>query len=379
MEPHSLLDSLRTRRDAMVERLRTWVEHESPSRDKPALDALAGRLAPMLAEMGGEVEVIPNPVGGNHVRARFFGDLPAPHALFLAHFDTVWPLGTLARMPFRVEDGRAYGPGAYDMKASLVLLEFALAALRETGGVPPRPVVVLLTSDEEIGSPTSQAVIETEVAGAAYALVPEPPLPDGGLKTARKGVGHFVVEVAGRAAHAGVEPEKGASAIVELAHQVLAITRLADPPAGTTLNVGLIEGGSATNVVAASATARVDVRVTAMAEARRVEQAMAGLAPVLAGTTVRVSGGVNRPPMERTEAIAGLFARARLVGASLGFDLTEGASGGGSDGNITAALGVPTLDGLGTLGDGAHAAYEHVVIDSLPERAALLAALLMEL
>jgi glutamate carboxypeptidase len=379
MELRSLLDALRPRRDAMVERLRSWVEHESPTRDKPALDALAGRLAAMLRELGGEVAILPNPGGGDHVRARFFGESHAPHALFLAHFDTVWPLGTLAQMPFRVEDGRAYGPGSYDMKSSLVLLEFALTALRDCGGVPPRPVVVLLTSDEEIGSPTSQALIESEAAGAAYALVPEPPLPGGGLKTARKGVGHFTIEVTGRAAHAGVEPGKGISAIVELAHQILAITRLADPAAGTTLNVGIIEGGSATNVVAASATAKVDVRVTAMAEARRVERAMAGLAPVLSGTSVRVSGGVNRPPMERTEAIAGLFRRARQIGANLDFDLTEGASGGGSDGNITAALGVPTLDGLGTLGDGAHAAYEHVVIDSLPERAALLAALLVGL
>jgi glutamate carboxypeptidase len=282
-------------------------------------------------------------------------------------------------MPFREAEGRAYGPGTFDMKASLVLLEFALRALRASGARPPRPVVVLLTSDEEIGSPTSQPLIEAEAVGAAYALVPEPPLPGGGLKTARKGVGHFTIEVAGRAAHAGVEPEKGASAIVELAHQILAITRLADPAAGTTLNVGLIEGGSATNVVAASATAKVDVRVTSMAEARRIERAMDELAPVLPGTSVRVSGGVNRPPMERTEAIAGLFARARQIGAALGFDLTEGPSGGGSDGNITAGLGVPTLDGLGALGDGAHAAYEHVVIDSLPDRAALLAALLLEL
>jgi glutamate carboxypeptidase len=265
------------------------------------------------------------------------------------------------------------------MKASLVLVEFALRAIADLRLRPPRPVVVLLTSDEEIGSPTSRATIEAEACRAAYALVLEPPLPGGRLKTSRKGVGRFDVEVEGRAAHAGVEPEKGLNAIVELAHQVLRIQALADPVAGTTVNVGVVEGGTVPNVVPARATARVDVRVTRRDEAMRIEEAMQSLTPVTPGAGVTARGGFNRPPMERTPEIAALFELARVVGRSLGLDLAEGSTGGASDGNFTAAVGLPTLDGLGPLGAGAHAEDEHVEVESLPGRAALLAALLLEL
>lgn len=376
MHPHALRESLQVHRAAMLERLRQWVEHESPSRDKPALDALAARIAEMLRERGGEVIEIENGDGGNHVQARFPGATEAAPALVLGHFDTVWPMGTLATMPYRVEAGRAFGPGTFDMKASLVLVEFALRVLAEEGARPSRPLIVLFTSDEEIGSPTSRSIIETVARDAAYALVMESPLPGGRLKTARKGVGGFTLEVTGRPAHAGVEPEKGASAVMELARQVIAIAGLVASDRGTTVNVGVVQGGTAPNVVPAFASARIDVRVTTMEEAHRIEVALHALEPLTPGTTLRVSGGFNRPPMERTEGITALFERARELALPLGLELTEGATGGGSDANFTAALGVPTLDGLGTEGEGAHANHEHIRLDSLPERAALLATLL---
>jgi glutamate carboxypeptidase len=381
MSAPAILDYLRPRRDEMLAAVTELVSHETPSGDKAALDGLGRALAERFRPLGPALSVLPKAEQGDHLRLSWefgHGGESAP-ALILCHFDTVWPVGTLAERPIRVEDGRAYGPGIFDMKASLVLTEYALRAIRDLGLTLPRPVVALFTSDEEIGSPTSRAPIEAEARHAAHALVLESPLAGGRLKTARKGVGRFTVEIGGRAAHAGVEPEKGISAIVELARQILGISELADPAAGTTVNVGVVQGGSTPNVVPAQASARVDVRVTTMAEAARIEAAMAALRPVLPGATVAASGGFNRPPMERTPAVAALFERARTIAAALGQELTEGATGGASDGNFTAALGLPTLDGLGALGAGAHAVDEHILIDSLPERAALLAALLLEL
>jgi glutamate carboxypeptidase len=279
-------------------------------------------------------------------------------------------------MPFRVEDGRAYGPGTYDMKAGLTIF-LTLMEYRLSG--PTRPVRALFTSDEEIGSPTSRGLIEDLARQCAYALVLEPPLADGSLKTARKGVGRFRLEVQGRAAHAGVAPQEGRNAIVELAHQILRIQELQDLQAGTTLNVGVIQGGTTSNVVPAAAFADIDVRAAALAEAERVERALRSLEPVTPGTRMSVSGSFGRPPMERSPAIAALFDQARGIGRALGRELSEGSTGGGSDGNFTAALGVPTLDGLGVRGGGAHADDEHILIDSLTERAALLDALLREL
>jgi glutamate carboxypeptidase len=265
------------------------------------------------------------------------------------------------------------------MKAGLVLLEFAVEAIRSTGRALSRPIVTLWTSDEEIGSPRSRAAIEDEARRAAFALVLEPPLAGGHLKTARKGVGRFQLIVEGRPAHAGVEPEKGVSAVVELAHQVLRIHGLNDPGAGTSVNVGVIQGGSVANVVAAEAIATIDVRAATIEEARRIEAALRALSPVLPGARVRIDGGMNRPPMERSPRGVALYQQARAIGRTLGLDLGEGATGGGSDGNFTAALGVPTLDGLGVPGAGAHAVDEHVIVASLPERAALLAAALLGL
>lgn len=362
----------------MLDLLKGLVEHESPSRDKPALDALAALLATRLREQGGEVEVVPTDAG-DHVVARFPGSRTARPGLVLTHFDTVWPLGTLARMPFREEGPRLFGPGVFDMKASLVQVLEVLEALRVQGLRPPRPLTVAMTSDEEVGSASSRPLIEQLAEESEYVLVLEPPLADGSLKTARKGVGRFTIEVEGKAAHAGVAPERGASAIVELAHQIVRIHAFNDPASGTTVNVGVVHGGTTSNVVPALAIARVDVRATTLAAAEVVERGLKCLTTATPGTRLRVSGDFGRPPMERTPAVAGLFERARAIGHGLGLELTEGSTGGGSDGNFTAALGVPTLDGLGVLGGGAHADDEHIVIDSLPERAALLAALLLNL
>jgi glutamate carboxypeptidase len=376
-----VLDMMRSRKTEWLAALAALVEHESPSRDKPALDSLAKKLAARFEAIGAKVELIPNSTGGDHVLARFFndGDSDREPALVLGHYDTVWPLGTLASMPFRVDGDKAFGPGVFDMKASLIEAEFAIDGLIKLKRKPPRPVVVLLTSDEEIGSPTSRSLIEETARNSEYVLVLEPPLPDGSLKTARKGVGHFVVEVEGKPAHAGVEPGKGRSAILELAHQVIDLHALTDLDSGITLNVGVIEGGTTANVVAARASARVDVRASTLDQAAIIEQAIRQAQPHVTGTRLTISGGFNRPPMERTEAVGRLFERARAIGRNMGLELGEGSTGGGSDGNFTAALGLPTLDGLGIAGSGAHAVHEQIELDSLPERTALLASLLAHL
>jgi glutamate carboxypeptidase len=382
MRAADFMADLDSQREAMLGRLRELVSHESPSRDKPALDALARVLAARLADQGASVRLIANPEGGDHVRACWSApgaaDSAAP-ALVLGHFDTVWPSGTLAALPFHVEQGRAYGPGSFDMKAGLVLLEFAIAAISARGCTLRRPIVVLWTSDEEIGSPSGRAWVEAEARQAAYVLVLEPPLADGALKTGRKGVGRFRLIVEGRPAHAGVEPEKGVSAVLELAHQVLRLEGLSNRAAGTTLNVGVIEGGTTANVVPAQATATIDVRAATVDEAKRVEATLRALAPVLPGARLKIEGGFNRPPMERSPRSGALFEQVRAIGRGLGLELGEGSTGGGSDGNFTAALGVPTLDGLGAPGAGAHAVDEHVIAAELPQRAALLAEALLGL
>jgi glutamate carboxypeptidase len=301
------------------------------------------------------------------------------HAVALCHYDTVWPFGTLERIPFSVdEQGVARGPGCFDMKAGITVLYFALDALRGAGRVPRRGLQVLFTCDEEVGSPSSRALIEDTARGAAVAYVLESPLPGGTLKTARKGTGDYLVRIEGRAAHAGVEPQKGISATQELAHQVLALHALNDYAVGTTVNVGVVHGGTRPNVVAAAAEAHVDVRVQTLAEAERIDRAIRSLSPGLPGAKLCIEGGLNRPPMERSPAVAALFEQAQQIARAMDVDLNEGSTGGGSDGNFTAAMGVPTLDGLGAEGEGAHAASEHVLVDSLPRRAALVAGLLVQ-
>ena len=375
MDPNAVGAFVAERLEEYLAELKALVEHESPSGDKSRLDALADKIVARWEELGGRVER----VDGGHLVGRFFTAAPGKPALVVGHFDTVWPVGTIERLPWRREGERIYGPGVYDMKASLVLVAAALEGLAAAGASPSRPVTVVFTSDEEVGSKTSRALIEEQARRSAFALVLEPPLAGGALKTARKGVGRFEVEVAGRAAHAGIAPEEGASAIVELAHQILKIQSFNDPESGTTVNVGTVRGGTTPNVVPASASAAVDARAATVAGAQTLEAAMAGLAAVTPGTRVSIAGGFNRPLMERTAAIAALFERARAIGATLGLKLIEAATGGGSDGNFIAAVGTPVLDGLGTLGGGAHADDEHVLFQTVPERAALLAALWMGL
>ena len=368
---------------AMIETLRTLVEHESPSSDKSHLNRLAEHLRERFQQAGAEVTMLENTTGGDHIRISSSRQIPhsaaTRPALIIGHYDTVWQIGALADHPFRIVDGTAYGPGIFDMKASIVLAEFVLHAVNTLRLKLPRPVIILLTSDEEIGSPTSRELIEAHAQQAEYVLVMEPPLPGGVLKTARKGIGYFSVEIEGRAAHAGIEPEKGVSAINELAHQILYLHSLNAPSHGSTVNVGIVRGGTRPNVIAAHAAAEIDVRVWTPAEAERLERAILDAKPKTDGTTLTVQGGFKRPPMERTPAIASLFQRAQQIGAELGLPLQEGATGGGSDGNFTAALGIPTLDGLGVEGAGAHADHEHILVDSMPSRAALLTALLQQL
>ena len=368
------------RRDEMLAAVRELVVRETPSHDKARLDEFAAWLAERYRAAGANVEIVPATEQGNHVRARYSlpGAADAPPALVLCHYDTVWPVGSLETHPFRVEDGKAYGPGVLDMQTSLMLAEYALRASGDLGLRLARPVTVLITSDEEIGSPSSRALIEEEAQRSAHVLVLEPPLPGGILKTARKGVGDYTLEISGRAAHAGVEPEKGVSAIEELAHQVFRLHGLADMEQGTTVSVGVVQGGTASNVIPARAVAQIDTRAWTQAEADRVDRAIRSLAPVLPGAQLHVSGGWNRPPLER-KATAALYARVRALGAEFGLDLGEGSTGGGSDGNFTAALGVPTLDGLGVPGIGAHADHEHIEVDAVASRALLLTAILVEL
>ena len=378
MDAQAVLTYFQARHAEMLQVIEQLVTQETPSNDKPRLDAFAELLAQRLQSAGATVEILPSAERGNHVRARFGPENGEKPGLILCHYDTVWAVGSLATHPFRIEDGKAYGPGIFDMQSSLMLAEYAARATRDLNLSLPRPVTILITSDEEVGSLTSRELIEAEALRSAYVLVMESPLPGGVLKTSRKGVGGFEVEIIGRAAHAGVEPERGISAIQELAHQILALHSLTDMSQGTTVNVGVVQGGTVSNVVAPAAAAKIDVRAWTQAEADRLYNAIMGLTPVTPGATLQVSGGWNRPPLERT-ATADLFAQAQRIGRTLGLDLDEGGTGGGSDGNFTGALGIPTLDGLGVPGHGAHADHEHIEVDQIAGRAALLVALLAEL
>lgn len=374
----AILQWLNARQDEMVDTLRRAVELESPSDDAEALHRFADWLVPRgRAIPGVAVEQLPDPAGPM-VRMALSGT--GRPVLLLAHFDTVWPLGTLERMPLRIEGGRLHGPGSFDMKAGLVQGLYALAALAAHTRPEERPPVILLcTSDEEVGSERSRARIEEEARASRAVLVLEPAMgPEGALKTWRKGVGDFRVEVRGRSAHAGGDHAAGRNAIVELARHILELERLTDYERGTTVNVGVVSGGTRSNVVPEFAAAEVDFRVMTLEEAERLERAIRGLRPHAEGFAVTVTGGLNRPPLEE-RMTRDLFALAKEVAAGLGFDVAASGTGGGSDGNFTAALGVPTLDGLGAVGDGAHALHEHVALDAMPQRAALVAELALRL
>ena len=375
-----LLSHLDAQLPEMLAILKELVECESPSSNQSALRDLALLLGNRFSQAGATIEFIPAPDGVDRLLATFDGiDRPLRPALLIGHFDTVWPIGTLNRMPYREDESRAYGPGVYDMKSGIVMIEFALRAIESLAMRPPRDVQVLLTPDEETGSRNSRQLIETLARESEYVLVLEPSLDDGVLKTARKGGSQYAIHISGRAAHAGVEPEKGANAVIELAHQVIAIEQLADIERGTTASPTVIEGGTVTNVIPESANVKVDVRASTLPEAERVDRAVRALSPYNPDCGISIAGGINRPPMERSTEGVALFERARSIGADLGLDLREGSTGGGSDGNFTAAVGVPTLDGLGAIGGGAHSVDEHIVKRSLVERTALLASLLMSL
>jgi glutamate carboxypeptidase len=370
-----LLKHLESRREALIETIRSFVEIETPSGDSQRIGNLVDLLERRLAELGASVRIV-RTEGGPSLHASF-GDVKEKETLLIVgHCDTVWPAGTLARKPFRIEDGRIYGPGVFDMKSGLALALEAISALKATGRRPARPIELFFSCDEERGSHSTRDLIESMTHRARAALVLEPPLPGGRVKTARKGIGQFSIIARGRAAHAGVAPERGISAIEELSHQIIKLHALNDHSRGITVNVGVISGGTMSNVVAAEARGEIDVRFWTGEDEKEIIASLQSLKPVLDGAVIEVSGRVNRPPLERSESIGSLYEHARKLSQEIGFDLGEGKTGGGSDGNFIAALGRPVLDGLGPDGDGAHAEYEHVMVDNLIPRTALIARLI---
>lgn len=364
----------------MVKLLGKFVRCESASHDKAAVDRFGEIVARAWRARGASVSKLKQRKFGDHVRAELTNGRgsSAPQILVLGHLDTVYPLGTLQKSPFRISKGKAWGPGSFDMKGGLVLALFAADALRRARAVPGKRIVFLWTSDEEIGSESSRAIIEAEASRSEAVLVLEPALgPEGKLKTSRKGTGGVEILVTGRSAHAGIEPEKGVNAVHELAAQIERLTRMNDARRGITVQTTVVAGGTVSNVVPASARAEVDIRFSRLADAAQLERKLHSLRPILKGAKIEVRGGINRPPLERTRAVQKLFQQAHALMISMGLELAEGSTGGGSDGNLTGALGIPTLDGLGAIGNGAHSPLEHVVISAMPQRAALIAGLLL--
>ncbi|MGE5483502.1 MAG: M20 family metallopeptidase [Ignavibacteriales bacterium] len=376
MHGSSLLEYFQSRIPDMMHLAQKLVEHESPSIDREAVNRFSSWLGGVYRELGARVETIPGGQSGDNLRVEF-GE-GERQALILCHMDTVWPLGEVARRPFRVEGDRVSGPGIYDMKAGFLYTAEVFRAARHFGVSFPKRVVILCNSDEEIGSPSSRGVIEAEAAKSDYVLVLEPSAPGGAVKSSRKGQGTFHLRVRGVAAHSGSDHERGVSAIEELARHVLALQALTDYASGTTVNVGIVSGGTRSNVVAAEAHADIDVRVVSTSAMESVESAILGLKPTRQGISVEVTGGFGRPPMVRNEQTVRLYTKAKAIAAELGFDLPESATGAGSDGNFTAHLGVPTLDGLGAVGDGSHAVHEHMIVSALPQRISLLFRILCE-
>ena len=358
------------------------VETESPSGDRDGSSAVVGLLAGAATSIGSvnSVERITDDQFGEHLRIRAFAnDSDAAPIVILGHTDTVHPRGSIKERPWRTEGDRIYGPGIFDMKANCALALEVLRACEATSTPPRAPVTILLTCDEETGSPGGRPLVEAEAKNARAVLVLEPSASGGRVKTARKGTGMFTIEVHGRAAHAGLDPEKGVNAVLELARQTVRLHELNDLASGTNVTVTIVQGGTHSNVVPAAARAEIDVRFTSLDAGRRIEREILNLKPIDSRAQLSVSGDINRPPLERTERVARLYAHAREIAALLDFDLGEASVGGGSDGNFAAALGVPVLDGLGIEGDGAHAAHEHIIVDNLATRGALLAGLIATL
>jgi glutamate carboxypeptidase len=372
------LSYFRERKDEIVQTIRQLVETESPSDNKVAVDRLGSLLAGRFESLGGHAKFHRVPNFGDHLQVDFAGASGGKPVVLLGHLDTVYPLGTLATMPCRVADGHLWGPGSFDMKSGIAFMLHAIEALRAWHDDKlPRPVTVLLVSDEEVGSDTSRLITENLARKSAAVLVLEPSHgPKGATKTARKGIGEYVLKVTGKAAHSGLDFEKGQSAIVELAKQIIAISALVDVRRGLTINVGTVQGGTRVNVIPAEASAVLDVRVARKQDAAVIDRKLRSLKAFNRKCKLDITGGINRPPMERTPGVAALYKKAAEIAKQLGWKLEEASVGGGSDGNFTAGLGVPTLDGLGGVGEGAHATYESVVISELPNRAALLAALI---
>jgi glutamate carboxypeptidase len=372
------LSYFQERRDQIVQTIHQLVEIESPSDNKDAVDRLGTLLAGRFEGLGGHAKFHRVQKFGDHLQVDFAGTGSAKPVLLLGHLDTVYPVGTLASMPCRVADGRLWGPGAFDMKSGIALMVHAIEALRAWhGDVLPRPVTVLLVSDEEIGSDTSRRITENLARQSAVVLVLEPSHgPEGAAKTARKGIGEYILKITGKAAHSGLDFERGQSAIAELARQIVAIQKLIDLKRGLTLNVGTAEGGTRVNVIPAEASAVLDVRVERKEDAAGIDRKLRSLKPLNRKCKLEISGGMNRPPMERTSSVAALYKKAAEIAKQIGWKLEEAAVGGGSDGNFIAALGIPTLDGLGGVGEGAHATHESILISELPKRATLLAELI---
>jgi glutamate carboxypeptidase len=366
------------RQDAITDTIRQLIAIESPSDSKPAVDELVKFLAARLEKLGGRPRLHRSHEFGDHLQVDFEGSEKGKPILLLGHTDTVYPVGTLKDMPCRIAHGRLWGPGALDMKSGIGLIVHALEGLRfQYRNRLPRRLAILLVSDEEVGSNSSRHITEKLAKTSAAVLVLEPSYGfHGAVKTARKGVGEYTIKVTGKAAHSGLDFEKGESAVVELARQITEISKLIDLKRGLTLNLGTIQGGTRVNVIPAQAVGTLDVRIAHIEDAARIDRRLRSLRAFNRKCKLEISGGINRLPMERTPGVVSLYNKAAQIAKELGWKLDEAAVGGGSDGNLTAALGIPTLDGLGGVGDGAHAAHEHIRISELPKRAALLATLI---
>ena len=378
VQPATLLSLTNAVQPRMLHDLRSLVEIESPSDDPAAVNRAVDWVEQYARQLGATTARHSQHDFGDHLEARF-GSGTRPPILLLGHLDTVWPLGALASMPFKIEQGRAWGPGTLDMKGGVIMALTALSILLKQNSLD-RQVILWLVSDEEVGSTSSRPLTEKLAGEVGAVLVLEPGQGlYGAAKTWRKGVGGYTVRVHGVASHSGVDFEKGHSAVIELARQILKIRDFTDLSRGLTVNPGVISGGTRSNVIAAHALCEVDVRIKQLTDAEHIEQLMRSLLPVDPACRLVSEGGINRPPMERTEKVLALYSKARDLAQQIGFELREEGTGGGSDGNFTAALGVPTLDGLGTVGEGAHATHESILLDELPRRTALLAALIQSL
>jgi glutamate carboxypeptidase len=353
------------------------VEIESPSDNKPAVDRIAAFLAQKFEALGGRTQLHRSNDFGNSLQVNFAGNANRKPVLLLGHYDTVYPLGTLPNMPCKTENGRLHGPGVLDMKSGVALMLHAIEALQVWHGALPRPVTVFLVSDEEVGSHSSRKITEALAKESAGVLVLEPAAGlRGAVKTARKGVGEYSLRVKGVAAHAGLDPGKGHSAILELSRQIAVIAKMNNLRQGVSVNPGVIQGGTRTNVVAAEASVGIDVRIKQAKQAAGINRKLRSLKPFDKHCKLEMTGNINRLPMERTAGVAALYEKAQQIASQVKWNLEEASVGGGSDGNFTAGMGIPTLDGLGGVGEGAHAVHEFIVISELPRRAMLLAGMI---